>query len=83
MEDGFCMWPYCSCVYSLSMSMTIANFTSNKQILYKFVSLIKSGHQIVIFTVDVELFLTPECRFWSCRSKNAPLSDNLLVGPTL
>lgn len=31
------MWPYCSCVYSISMSMTIPDFESGKQIVYKFV----------------------------------------------
>lgn len=40
MDDRFCMWPYCS----VSMSMT--DFASNKQILYKFMSLTKSGLQI-------------------------------------
>lgn len=47
--------------YSISMSMTIRDFASSRQILYKFMSLIKSGHQIAICTVDLELFLTPEC----------------------
>lgn len=62
--------------YSISMSMTIRDFASSRQILYKFMSLIKSGHQIAICTVDLELFLTPECPSW-------PLFDHVPVALTL